>query len=1529
MSLPPLPPGFVLERGGSSGSRPSRGVDPWQAAQSAGFNVTNGYRTQQDQQRIRRQGYRPAPNSDHLRGDAMDLTHPSWSRQQMISWARNQFEDWPGAQFRYHDGHLHVGLPGWQAAPGTPGTRNSGLPAVPAGFELEQRGSLAGGNFVPARAPAQGTSEVPAPPQAPAPNTAPVSVALPPQRNAVDGTILEGQSIDAGRRAAMERFVADLMGGVPDDQILARLQAAGVSPTETSGNVLSLLGERRQLGLDRFRAENPAGFNIDPGAYTAAPQPLPNRIAASAARGLADLVGMPVDVINGALRMVGVPVSDEPFMGSEWIRGNWNVPGQAVVDLATGGQGMPAPRIDDISTSAQGPVEDFAQRTAYFLGGGALPAGGLVAQGARTVGRMGLQAATAPVAGQGGVVAQAGRQMAVGAARNPAATARGEVLAALGAAGGGQAAATAFPGNPLAEGFGAVVGGMGGAALGFGRGGAGRRDASTQVGRITTGPESPAQVQAQLARMDKEAPSGPEVVAPSARPVDRIDIDQLPPIPPGFRPLEDLLGNPPVPGERPTPLELAGIARSIPPEDVLPMPSNRVRSLDEHIQASADRFRDVEAPNELAELQMRRLPSFRGEEVSFRGPLDAESFLRQRGGLRDSGGELRHLGITNNRPRYEATGEERLGPILNKQGMTLDEAGEALWEGGYFPDLPGRPSVDDVLDVLRASRSGQRTFRPDDMDEMSRFYDAQAQRYAVQAAEQEGAPLTEDIGTPVSVDDAPTPPATAYEDLPEVIRRVGNINLGAIESAEDIGRLLQNVEARFGGFDAARRGRLSFGEIERLAGELGMTADDLLRRRPGQALNAEQALAARAILSRSSDEVIELARRLPRGSDADRTMFSQALLRHAAIHEQVTGAISEAGRSLSSMRAAAKSRAVAGRIHQITADAMGGQQRLEDIAERIVDLQRQGVGPGQLNQFAVNSINPRFSDKLQELWYNSLLSGPQTHAVNVLSNLMTGVLQFPEQAVASGLGQVRRVARSARGLPDDFDRITASELGPRLIGYSQGTREGLRAAARTLRTGEVSDYVTKVESRVQEAIPGRLGQVVRVPSRLLASEDEFFKAVARRMELSALVARRARSEGLSGAAYKARVRDLTANPPDDLLERSMDYARYLTFQRPLGSIGQRISATTQEHPWLKLFVPFVRTPTNILKYAVERSPAASLLREVRADLRARGERRALAVARMALGTGLGITITQMVAEGKITGGGPAARGAEDLLRADGWQPYSFRVGDRFYSYQRLDPLAMTLGVAADLADYSSHMTERQSEEAGALLIVSIMRNLQNKTWLSGMSDVLSAIDDPERSLPSLIGRLAGSLAVPTGVAQAARYVDPVQRETRSSSIGPSGSRYLDRALGSIQNRVPGLSASLEPRRDAFGREIVGEGGLGPDLASPIWTRTARNDPIIRHLLDNMINVGRPARFLRVDGRRRELSTEEYGRYQQLSGQYIYRDLQEALSDPDWPTATPAERRRWVEGIKRDARADARADLAFDTPPLPTGFHLAR
>ncbi len=997
--------------------------------------------------------------------------------------------------------------------------------------------------------------------------------------------------------------------------------------------------------------------------------------------------------------------------------------------------------------------------------------------------------------------------------------------------------------------------------------------------------------------------------------------DDVPPPPPGFTAQPRSIIEPYTDAER---LSAAG---RVQPRDVLPLPSNAVDGLDEAARIERGRFDPVRAPNEAKALGPRSIPHARtGNSVSVRGPLDLSSWLRMEGGLRPVSGELEHLGITNApRKGMEMTGGDRLGPLVAPDGMSYDDAAERAWEAGFFPDHAERPTISEFLDTLDATHSGRsRAFRPDDLHEIEAYYGAQQQRYDVERAQDAGAPLTNDRAEPVGLDDLDrnAPPVAAYEEWGENAPNLaGNIRLDKLNSPQEIKRALLQTERVTGGFDAARRGRITQAETVSLARDLGMTADDLLRRRKGQAFNAEEALAARQILARSSTDLVNMAKRIARTDNAGDELeaaFREAWLRHAAIQEQVAGMTAEAGRLLAQFRQVADSSAT-DRVLPSLAGIGGNRARIKDVAEKIVELENVGTTPAGINQFALKSLLPKWQDRAVELYINSLLSGPQTHATNILSNTLTALAQIPEHAAAAGIGAVRRVLPGQA----NSERVLFSEVGSRATGMIAGAKEGMRAAARSFLTDDAAD-AAKVEQPA--AIPGKLGQFIRTPTRLLTAEDELFKGMARRMELHGLALRQADKEGLTGKAARDRAADLVLNPPDDMLMRANDYARYLTFQTPLdpGSIAAGFSKGTQRKPLLKLIVPFVRTPMNLLKFAAERSPAAALMSSWRRDVAAGGARRDLAVARAMVGTGIGAALYEMAADGHITGGGPADPRERALMLANGWQPYSFKVGDRYYSYARLDPFSTTIGTAADLHELSSAFSDEEQAGSFTKLGAAILNNLSAKTWLSGISGLVEAINDPQRNLDSFMSRMAGGIAVPALVAQVARTSDPILREAR----GP-----IDR----IRSRIPVETEKLFPRRDVFGQPVQTEGGLGPDILSPVWTSTARNDPTLDRLIAAGAPISPPQRTYKAGGKSVKWTPEQYDRLQEVTGQLAKPLLGSLTQGPGWSTMPRDDQQDAVRKVMKDVRKEARgvvlrqrrglfgAPMAGDVPPPPPGF----
>lgn len=708
--------------------------------------------------------------------------------------------------------------------------------------------------------------------------------------------------------------------------------------------------------------------------------------------------------------------------------------------------------------------------------------------------------------------------------------------------------------------------------------------------------------------------------------------------------------------------------------------------------------------------------------------------------------------------------------------------------------------------------------------------------------------------------------------------RAENINLANIETTEDVTSLIDAVaQADNLAINEARREVITNQELGKLAGDLGMSVDDLLARRPGEAFNAEQILAARKILVASGENLVNLAKVAKTGGDNDMALFRRAMAQHKAIQSQVSGMTAEAGRALQSFNIVAKSAREQEQAIQEALGAGGGIDHLRDLADKLSTLD----DPASIGKFIRDADKAKTKDMVYELWINSLLSSPATHVVNILSNSLVMGWTAAERKVAAHISQ---------GLGSG--EISHVEATSQLRGMLEGSKDGMRLAWKAFKTGEPTDPLQKIENKQYRSISsenlemaGNTGRavdflgnwVVRMPGKMLTAGDEFFKSVGYRMELHAQAHRAALSEGLEGEAYGKRVAQILGNPPSNIHLEAVSAARYNTFTSELGPAGKAIENLRNKVPFARVIMPFVRTPVNIMKFAAERTPLAPIMANVRADISAGGARREMALARIATGSTIMALSADLAMSGQITGGGPKDPQLKNMMRATGWQPYSIKMDGQYYSYSRLDPVGAWLGLSADIVEIVGQAEDADALDIATASVVSVAQNVTSKTYLSGVSeffDIMSSVSsDPEENnkrLNSWIARMAGTV-IPSNIAQLERTMSP----ELSATYG---------ILDKIQSRIPGWSDSLPPRRNIFGEPIVLSGGLGPDIMSPIYTSSDKKDKIADEIVRQKTDVRMPMRSIRGI----ELDAAQYDRYVTLysgkDNQYVKMPLKDKLRE---------------------------------------------
>jgi hypothetical protein len=478
-----------------------------------------------------------------------------------------------------------------------------------------------------------------------------------------------------------------------------------------------------------------------------------------------------------------------------------------------------------------------------------------------------------------------------------------------------------------------------------------------------------------------------------------------------------------------------------------------------------------------------------------------------------------------------------------------------------------------------------------------------------------------------------------------------NINLNNLNTTEEVDALITRVAENDAPIiNEARRQKVFNEDLPKLADDLGLTVEELLSRPQGSWQTAEYILAARKILVASGENLVRLAKKANSidGTEMDLALMRRAMSQHRAIQAQVSGMTAEAGRALQQFRVIAESSRLQDKAIKDMLSADGNDKLSRDIARMLSELET----PEQVGSVVKNGSKATRFDQFYEVWINGLLAGLGTHMANLAGNTVTLTSAVIERQVAAGISQAPRLVGKEGG------EITFAEANAQAMGVAMGAADGLRLAWNALKTGEPSDVLQKMEVEQHRAVSrgdltgapamamDYIGEAVRSPGRLLTASDEFFKATGYRMELNAHAVRTIQREGLAGEAAAKRYQEIMTNPPENIKLAAIDFSRQSTFTNSLadtkiqsvGRLGKVAEDARRAGGALggvsQVIIPFVRTPTSIMSYTLERTPLAFASRNIRADIAAGGPARDLALAKIATGSMIMAATVPFVASGR-------------------------------------------------------------------------------------------------------------------------------------------------------------------------------------------------------------------------------------------------------------------------------------------------------
>jgi len=671
---------------------------------------------------------------------------------------------------------------------------------------------------------------------------------------------------------------------------------------------------------------------------------------------------------------------------------------------------------------------------------------------------------------------------------------------------------------------------------------------------------------------------------------------------------------------------------------------------------------------------------------------------------------------------------------------------------------------------------------------------------------------------PIGGGQAATPPGGAPA-------KAGNINLERIEATPGAVEQIEKQQAMFGAdMSRAKRSIQSMAYIEARAEQMALdpVAREKLYNKPiGSAYSAEEVQAVRRVNVTAAERASVAQRAYDANpSQGNLDELSNAFLEHTKTQLTATAAAGEAGRALRVHQAAAKAL-------QINAPLLSQAQKNAVVAE----LKRTGRDPEGIEAIIKKASDPTFLDKLHEVRLASMLSSAVGRSRDAIGSAWNTAIDRPLQLALTGRLQdawkhYAGVSKSMSEAGQTFiktwkagkTQLGGPESGP-IGGLLRPTAHGQRYAGTTYERKSAIEAITTPGLR-QVAMGLKKGSL-----DIVQSIDDYFKILSAGGEAN-------RIAGHAGRTMEAEL----ANPSKELVNRMNARALITTFQDD-NAVTQYVSKL-RSIPGGRWVAPFVRTQANVAKWLAEREPVtgtAIMVGKRLAGLNKSSEGFKDEIAKPLIGILLYGTMAPLLMKGLATGSTPGEGVDAEKARSAGWQPYSIKVGDKYYSVERFH-----FGLAIGLAQSIMNSIDQKS-------LTSAMRAYYDLVidpgWVEATGRFFDAISRDVSGKPAEERALAYVQDVVLSFIPAvARFAADI--EERLVTEGPIPRRQEETFLDRIKNRMPGgFRQDVPERKDKTTRKVIEDARSIPGLFVGTGTRINQDilGPIIQSGQSSQVN----------------------------------------------------------------------------------------
>jgi len=272
----------------------------------------------------------------------------------------------------------------------------------------------------------------------------------------------------------------------------------------------------------------------------------------------------------------------------------------------------------------------------------------------------------------------------------------------------------------------------------------------------------------------------------------------------------------------------------------------------------------------------------------------------------------------------------------------------------------------------------------------------------------------------------------------------------------------------------------------------------------------------------------------------------------------------------------------------------------------------------------------------------------------------------------------------------------------------------------------------------------------------------------------------------------------------------------------------------------------------------------------------------------------------------ITADGPSTGSKEDLAKATGWNRFSVKIGDHWYSYENSEFRGM-LAALGGIGDYLRYEAKPQDQNFGSAVLAgaTAMGRSTLGSPLQGLASSLTFLSgrgaQAQREIGQFATQLASALAlVPVGgtlVRQTYRgFVNQKEYEAPAKDWSAKFLRNIP-----VVNEWAAQQGILQPKLNV----------LGEPVQSNPWNRnvfvptTVPEDPVWNYIAHSGLTLQLPGNSAKVDGV--QATPAELHEYHLARGQFIKEQLAHLIADPSFTSLPMDIQNMAVKDLERDSR----------------------